>query len=241
MAYIYGIDETCKCPVIGSLPVCIVKVDENFFNQSNIKKLPIKDSKITTLKQREKVFQSLSLKIDYTTQCIYPTGMDENLIDLEIKAIINGLKELGYKYGEKVYIDLFDSTSDNLIKRFIKFGFRTKFSNWVIKHGADSKYKVVALASIFSKVYSDKELGSLKRRFNIGSGNPSDIITLKFLIDNYDNLPWFVRKKWLTVQRLKNPFFRAYLKGMINSGCHKKYGSLNIREIYRKCLRLSRK
>lgn len=227
MSWIYGIDETCKCPVIGSLPVCIVKVKRGFFNKKSVRKLTIKDSKLTTLNQRLKTFSELHKEVKYVIRKIHPNQMNENLIDLEVKEIIEGLKELGYKDGEKVFIDLFDASKNNLTKRFQKFGFDTLFDNWVIEHKADEKYKVVSLASIFSKVYNDNEYIEIKKEYNIGSGSPADIKTIKFIIDNYDNLPWFVRRSWLTVKRLEDPIFRftirQRIKDMETKGKGKKY------------------
>ena len=105
MEYIYGIDETCKSPVIGTLPVCIVKVDKRFFNRNDIRKLVIKDSKLTTRIEREVTYNALKGKIQYCIRRVYPYHMNENLIDLEVKEIIQGLRTLNYKLGVFLYID----------------------------------------------------------------------------------------------------------------------------------------
>jgi len=215
MEYIYGIDETCKCPVIGTLPVCIVKVNKRFFSRKYVKNLVIRDSKLTSWIQRRVTFNALKDVIQYSIRRVYPYHMDENLVDLEVKEIIQGLRMLGYKDGEKVYIDLFDGSEEGLIKRFKKFGFDTDFDKWVIETKADEKYKVVSLASMISKYYNDEEYSMIKKDYDIGNGNPGHLKVIKFIIDNYDNLPWFVRESWLTVKRLKNPMFRAIVRQRI--------------------------
>lgn len=210
MKYIYGVDETNKCPVMGTLPVCIMKIKKGLFNKREVRSLPIRDSKLTTRRQREVVFNNMNCMVDYSIRRIYPYHMaDDNLVNLQVKEIIQGLKILKYQDGERVYIDLFDSSKKKLIQRFKKYGFNTDFSKWVIEHKADLKYKVVGLASIFSKISTDSETAMIRKDYDAGSGNPADIQTLKFIIKNYDNLPWFVRRSWLTVRRLKNPEFRG--------------------------------
>lgn len=217
MNFIYGCDETGKCPVIGSIMIGIVKIDSDFFRSKYVKGLTIKDSKLTTVRQRNNTFNALKDTVNFAIRKIHPERMTENLIDLEVKEIINGLKELDYKDGETVYIDLFDSTRQKLIGRFVKFGFKTNFSKWVIKVRADSRYKVVSLASMFSKIHTDLEMETIKKEYpDVGNGNPSNLQTIKFLIEHYDNLPWFVRKTWLTITRIADPEYRMMILHRIN-------------------------
>lgn len=221
--YIYGIDETNKSPVIASMPVGIVKVDSNFFKKKSVQKLIIRDSKLMTKNQIRQTYNALHDKVEYTIERVYPEQMEkENLIDLEVQAIISGLKNLGYN-NEPVYIDLFEHSRDNLIKRFKKYNFFAKFDTWIIEHEADLNYKVVSLASIFSRMANLEEYEYIKKDYNVGSGCCSDKQTIKFLIENYTNPQWFVRKSWSTYKRLQDPELRKKILSDINNGRPIKY------------------
>lgn len=223
MKYIYGIDETAKSPVIGSLPVCIVKVPVNFFRKKSVQSLIIKDSKLMTKNQIKRTYIALHNKVESCIVKIYPEDMEgNNLIDLEVQAIITGLKTLGYT-NEPVYIDLFEHSKQNLIKRFQNFGFHANFNKWIVEHEADINYKVVSLASIFSRMANLEEYESIRKEYNIGSGCCSDKNTIRFLIENYENPQWFIRKSWKTYKRLQNKELRKRLLEDIKLGKQIRY------------------
>ena len=76
----------------------------------------------------------------------------------------------------------------------------------VAEHKADDKYVIVSAASIVAKVERDKEIQKINKEVEeeIGSGYPSDPKTIAFLKKiPYEDLPYFVRKSWATVERTR--------------------------------------
>lgn len=72
-------------------------------------------------------------------------------------------------------------------------------------HHADSRFVVVSAASILAKVTRDRAIEKLRKNHNLGSGYPSDSITVKFVTKYYKKnkvMPSFVRKSWKPVQRI---------------------------------------
>ena len=54
-------------------------------------------------------------------------------------------------------------------------------SKIVSRHHADSRFVVVAAASIIAKVSRDKSINRLRKNFDLGSGYPSDKKSVKFV------------------------------------------------------------
>ena len=73
----------------------------------------------------------------------------------------------------------------------------------VSEHNADQTFKVVSAASIVAKVTRDRAIITLSKKYGeIGSGYPSDPITIAFLsdyIDEYKCPPPIARKSWKTI------------------------------------------
>ena len=72
-------------------------------------------------------------------------------------------------------------------------------------HHADSRFVVVSAASILAKVARDRAIMKLREDHNLGSGYPSDSVTVKFVTKYYkknNEMPKFVRKSWKPVQRI---------------------------------------
>jgi ribonuclease HII len=73
----------------------------------------------------------------------------------------------------------------------------------VSEHNADQTYKVVSAASIVAKVTRDRAITALSKKYGeIGSGYPSDPVTIAFLsayIDEHKCPPPIARKSWKTV------------------------------------------
>ena len=82
-------------------------------------------------------------------------------------------------------------------------------SNAKIKssHHADSRFVVVAAASILAKVNRDKTIHRLNKKFNLGSGYPSDkktIKSVKKILNSYKKPQPFIRTSWKPVQKIIN-------------------------------------
>ena len=76
----------------------------------------------------------------------------------------------------------------------------------ISEHHADRNYAVVSAASIVAKVMRDAAVKRLREQHGaIGSGYPSDPVTIQFLkgfVENSKSLPPFTRLSWATVARL---------------------------------------
>ena len=84
-------------------------------------------------------------------------------------------------------------------------------SKIVSRHHADSRFIVVAAASIIAKVSRDKSIHRLKKNFDLGSGYPSDKNTVKCvkkLLSSKKQSYSFIRMSWKPVQKIINKNLR---------------------------------
>lgn len=76
----------------------------------------------------------------------------------------------------------------------------------VSEHHADEKYMVVSAASIVAKVVRDREITKLAKKYGeIGSGYPSDPVTIRWLtgyIGEHPSPPLIARWSWKTVSAI---------------------------------------
>ena len=76
----------------------------------------------------------------------------------------------------------------------------------VSEHHADEKFPVVSAASIIAKVTRDRAIVTLSKKYGeLGSGYPSDPVTIRFLtnwIDEHKSPPPIARKSWKTVSAI---------------------------------------
>jgi ribonuclease HII len=74
------------------------------------------------------------------------------------------------------------------------------------QHKADENYPIVAAASICAKLLRDRKIAEIKSAIgDFGSGYPSDARTISALRNKEmaQKLKPFVRKKWKTLDRIK--------------------------------------
>ena len=121
------------------------------------------------------------------------------------------LNSLEAKYMAKVvsklnpdvsYVDSCDVNPARFGKEISKLSDNHKIKSY---HRADSRFIVVSAASILAKVTRDRAIVKLRRDHNLGSGYPSDSVTVKFVTKFYKKnhqMPNFVRKSWKPVQRI---------------------------------------
>lgn len=188
-------------PVIGPLVMCgvLIKQDE----EHKLIKLKVKDSKLLTPKQRENLFTKIIKAIrKYKVIVIAPKEIDDavnsdklNLNWLEAIKSAHIINEL------RPDIAILDCPSNNTkaYKEYVEKHLKTKVGIRA-EHKAESKFPVVAAASIIAKVTRDKEIKKIQSKIkeNIGSGYPSDPVTAKFLKENYKRYPIIFRKSWIS-------------------------------------------
>ncbi|MFH1072736.1 MAG: ribonuclease HII [Nanoarchaeota archaeon] len=203
MAILAGIDEAGRGPVIGPMVIAICLIDEK--DEFQLKSMGVKDSKLLTPREREKLFLLIKSMSRNRIMILPPKKIDEavnakkfnlNWLEATVSArLINVTKP------DKVILDC----PSNNIKAYTAY--LSKLINPKLKdkikiiaeHKADLHYPIVSAASILAKVTRDKEIQKLKDTYKIdfGSGYPSDPITADF-VRKYWNVYPFFRKSWET-------------------------------------------
>ncbi|HIH45112.1 MAG TPA: ribonuclease HII [Candidatus Methanoperedenaceae archaeon] len=197
-----GIDEAGKGPVVGSMFVAGVLMDETKIPL--LRKIGVRDSKKLSPKQRarlageirklaEKYFV-LEVKAHQIDELRKVMTMNELMVDCYVKV-------LGELSPECAYVDAADVVAARFGKNILeKYGKKVMLFS---EHNADETYPIVSAASILAKVSRDMSVLSLSRTIgkDIGSGYPSDPATLEFLkewVRVHGSLPDFVRHSWET-------------------------------------------
>ncbi|PIU63252.1 ribonuclease HII [archaeon CG_4_10_14_0_2_um_filter_Archaea_38_6] len=210
MVKICGIDEAGKGPVIGDLVIagCLIEDDD-----SVIKELGVKDSKLLTPEERFELFSKIKdNSYSYDIVRVSAMEIDErnkvgcNLNKLEclkMAQIINNLKP------DKVIIDCPHPVPEKFKRELIAF-LNDKSVEIIAEHKADYNYALVGAASILAKVTRDAHIRELSKALNldIGSGYCSDPLTKKLMKDYFNNnlsqLKPFIRHSWDTYKRGKS-------------------------------------
>ncbi|PUA31469.1 MAG: ribonuclease HII [Candidatus Terraquivivens tikiterensis] len=205
-----GIDEAGRGSVIGPLVVFGILVHEK--DVPLLKAMGVRDSKTLSRKAREVLSQKI-LSLDVKT---YGVVVDAAEVDrylrrmsgpsinvLEANAVSEIIKNLR---PDVVYIDSPDVKPIRYAKRILAM---LDYSPRIVcEHKADSRYEVVAAASIIAKVKRDCIVADLSKVYgDFGSGYPSDKRTVEFIsryLRDKGEAPPCIRKGWRTVDRLLN-------------------------------------
>ncbi len=202
---IAGIDEAGKGPVIGPMCVAGVAIDEDRVHL--IKACGVKDSKKLTPRRRT----LLDEKIREIADGVFVFEVSAQQIDElrtiktmnEIVVICNA-RVLEHLRPEHAFLDAADVNEARFGKNVQK---ECKLAVAVTsRHRADDTYPIVAAASIVAKVARDRAIDALQSEIGkIGSGYPSDPVTIRFLKGWYrenGSLPECVRHSWKTAKNV---------------------------------------
>ena len=199
-----GIDEAGRGSVLGPMVIAGIVMEE-----VDIDNIYVKDSKLLSPKKREQIASSLATgragMIKYVE--IEAVTIDEErkiktLNDIELEAFTSLITDTELD-ADIYYVDSVDVSSE----RFESMLKCRTGKRIVASHHAESRYKIVAAASIMAKVRRDERMKELNSRFDAdaGSGYPADKRTIEF-IRNYlrenNELPPETRKSWETVERI---------------------------------------
>lgn len=206
---IIGVDEAGRGPVIGPLVICGLMIDDD----SVLREIGARDSKKHTAKRREE----LAVKIKKVARYEYAI-MDADDIDvlrqrytlnvIEAKLFASVIEKLGP--CQTAYLDAADSNEEEFGKQVLReLGNAGKPNQIISKHGADDLYPVVSAASILAKTTRDSLVKDIEKELGqtIGSGYPSDQVTINFLkgwYSEHGEMPPHTRMSWKTVGRLIN-------------------------------------
>jgi ribonuclease HII len=200
---ICGVDDAGRGSMLGPLVIAGISLDKK--NLKQLSSLGVKDSKKLSPKSREDLYK----KIIHIADDYYVAKISPRSIDASVKNhCLNGLEA---KYMAKVvsklnpdtsYVDSCDVNPSRFGREISQMSGDHKIKSY---HHADSRFVIVSAASILAKVTRDRVIMKLRKEHNLGSGYPSDSVTVKFVTTYYKKnhmLPSFVRKSWKPVQKI---------------------------------------
>jgi len=201
MVFVLGIDEAGRGPVIGSLFVCGVMIDESM--NDKLKAIGVKDSKLLAHKKRLALAEEIK-KIAKKIKLIKvtPKEIDEalssdslNLNWLEAHKQVEIINELK---PDKAIIDC-PSPNIKAYAAYLRNLLQDKNVELIVEHKADKNFPSVSASSIVAKCAREEEVAEIEKMVgeSIGSGYPSNPICQKFLKDNFEKYPEIFRKSWL--------------------------------------------
>ena len=185
---IAGIDESNKGQFFQSIFVSIS------YTNKPIKEIPyLGQSKCFRKKDLEGIDLTLAdLGVSYRTKEITVSQLNESknintLIREAMSSLIFELKP------DVVYVDSHYSDPNKLEKQLKQ---RNSSCLIIAKHKHDDLNSLVAIASLIAYRAKLERYGSyLKIGIDLGSGNATDPKTVKYIRENYPNIP-FLRKNW---------------------------------------------
>lgn len=202
---IAGVDEAGRGSVIGPLVVAGIGVKES--KLPLIRGLKLRDSKTLSRRSRRQLYSKIVGVADYICVCVLSTNeIDESvrlkgLNKLEAEAMAAVISDI---QPDNVYVDCCDVKPfryTSLLETYITSSRVYKLYSF---HHADALNAVVSAASIVAKVIRDSEIYEIRKTHkNIGSGYPSDRLTINFIRDwvlRFGEAPNFVRKSWRPVK-----------------------------------------
>lgn len=226
---IIGLDEAGRGPVLGPMVVALVKATEK--DLKKLDELGLKDSKRLSKNRREELYKIIMNNYEVKSIILEAKDIDKmmektNLNKIELMAfskLINSVLKEEYKdYKDKnykvdnnkkinIYIDACSSNekafSNQIKSKLVVYNENIKI---IAEHKADDKYKIVSAASIIAKVIRDRIIDNYKKIYGeIGSGYPSDKITLNYLknyVKEHGELPEIARKSWKTSKNILKEF-----------------------------------
>jgi len=211
MGLVAGVDEAGRGCVIGALVLCAYAVRED--EEQELHEMGARDSKIMSEEARNRLKPLLEKKGIAVCELIPATEITElmkkrvSLNEIEAINIGEALDRLEKQAGplSTVFIDSPDPVASTFEKRIHKY-YKGK-AKIVCDHKAESKYPVVAAASVVAKVTRDAELEKVKKEMgeDFGSGYCHDPVTIAFLKKNHnaEKLQRHLRHRWKTIKELK--------------------------------------
>lgn len=192
-----GVDEAGKGPVLGPMVAAGILIEDT----TDLENLGIKDSKQLSAKKREEIFEILTASYRHYVVVKTPEEIDLRPSTMNAFTVACHAEVVRALSPEKVFLDACDVNAERFGKNVLHLSGIS--AEVVSEHKADDKYLIVGAASIIAKVMRDRKIEELKDEFGeIGSGYPSDPVTIRFLeeyIRNHGEAPSCARKSWKTV------------------------------------------
>jgi len=184
---------------------------------SKLKDIGVKDSKLLTPRQREKLYiQIKKILKDFAIIKISAKEIDKlrkeknlNVIEAERMAQIIRAMKTSYAFVDapQVSTEKFKKILLNLAKNDTEI---------IAENYADKKFVIVGAASILAKVERDKEVEKIKKivGFDFGVGYSHDSRSIEFVKKHLKDKKYleFIRHSWITVSELKTKKEQKTLK-----------------------------
>ncbi len=205
-----GVDEAGKGPVVGSMFVAGLVIDED--RLFDLAGFGVKDSKLLSPAKREILSRKiLGVATDHYILEVPPKVIDElrlvmTMNEIMVKSFSSVVARL---YADRGILDAADVNEQRFADR-VKAESKTSMQI-LAEHKADARHQVVSAASILAKVKRDASMRELEEALHckIGSGYPHDPDTLAFLnrwVQENRELPSCARHSWATAERIKASF-----------------------------------
>ena len=199
---ICGVDEAGKGSVLGPLVVAAVAIP----SERALDNLGVRDSKQLSPKERERLYTLIRKHCRVATIRLDAADIDAVRLEMTLNvAVARAHAQVINKLSPAcAYVDACDVNCfryAEMVKSHL-----TYTCEIVSEHHADDKFPVVSAASIVAKVTRDRVIATLSKKYGeIGSGYPSDPVTIRFLntwIDEHKTPPPIARKSWKTVSAI---------------------------------------
>jgi len=164
------------------------------------------DSKALSRHRREQYYDEIISEFKTTTVVLSAAMIDElrgsmTMNDIVARSHAKAIMDLTV---DKAYVDACDVNEERYAATVS--GFLKGNVTVVSRHKADDLYAVVSAASIVAKVTRDRLIEDLKAEWgDIGSGYPSDPVTIGFLKDyiaEKEGPPSIARRSWKTISNM---------------------------------------
>lgn len=203
--YLLGIDDAGRGPILGPMYLAGVLIKKE--DEKTLKELGAKDSKLLQHNQRIKLAEEIRKISKFRIEESSPEEIDKavnsiNLNTLEAKKAAEIINKLNNKKDKvTVIVDCPSVNTAKWKKKLISFIEHKENLEIRCEHKADFNYPVVGAASILAKVAREEAVSKIKKQFgNIGSGYPSDPVTIEFIKSKGKDLAktGIVRTSWAT-------------------------------------------
>ncbi len=195
-------DEAGKGSVLGPLVVAAVGVS----SESRLSGIGVKDSKLLAPAERERLYPLIRRRCTVATLTIHAEEIDAIRTEMTMNACVARAhaRVIAKLSPVRAYVDACDVNC-------LRYAEMVKAQlpspcEIVSEHHADEKFMVVSAASIVAKVLRDREINRLAKKYGeIGSGYPSDAVTIRWLtgyIGDHPSPPQIARRSWKTVSAL---------------------------------------
>ncbi|MEM5797875.1 MAG: ribonuclease HII [Candidatus Aenigmatarchaeota archaeon] len=208
---VLGIDEAGRGACIGPLVIAGVVIDEK--DEQRLKKMGVKDSKLLTPRQRERIAKEIEkVAKDIIIQKIGACKIDNYRregINLNQVEAIKMADIINLTKPDIAYLDSPDPKPEKFgkfVEKMVRYDVKILSSNF-----AERRWVAVAAASIIAKVNRDKEIEQIRQKYGLkGSGYPADPETEEWLREWYEKnkkFPEIVRQSWENVREIKKRKF----------------------------------